>query len=88
MTQTINIQSNDPVKIKPTQKDTVFEWFEDERTFSDIDELLKLLEIQPGHFFWGILKSLPIEHAIHVIDNMTISDEIRVKCKEIISRHD
>ncbi|MCJ8313354.1 MAG: glycoside hydrolase family 3 C-terminal domain-containing protein [Saccharospirillaceae bacterium] len=88
LTQTVNIQSNDPVKIKPTQKDTVFEWFEDERTFADIDELLKLLEIQPGHFFWGILKSLPIEHAMQMINNMTLSDEIRAKCKEIISRHD
>ena len=48
---------------------------------------MKLVEIQPGHFFWGIMKSSPIEHALDILNGMPISDEVRARCKEILNKH-
>ena len=88
LSETIHIESNDPVRIKPTRNDTVFEWFEDERTFADVDKIMKLVGIQPGHFFWGIMKSSPIEHALDILNGMPISEEIRAQCKALVDKHD
>ncbi|BCE01510.1 beta-glucosidase [Marinicellulosiphila megalodicopiae] len=88
LTQTVNIESTDAVRIKPTRNDTIFEWFEDERTFDDVDQIMKLVGIQPGHFFWGIMKSSPVEHALDILNGLPVSDEIRAECKALVDKHD